>query len=113
MSGSSKIRFKPGRQSAEKIDSHRCPGAERHGQTNRARLAARLVAPPQPAVEPLALARLAAMQKATLTTPDFGIEPTDGLFGSAEWWEEIAASGAITLRQKPRIDLYFAPLHSA
>jgi hypothetical protein len=28
---------------------------------------------------------IAQVQKATLTTDDFGIEPTDGLFGSAEW----------------------------
>ena len=30
------------------------------------------------------------VQKATLTTDDFGIEPTDGLFGSPEWWDRIA-----------------------
>ena len=29
------------------------------------------------------------MQGATLTTGDFGIEPTHGLFGSPEWWNHI------------------------
>ena len=33
---------------------------------------------------------VAAVQKATLTSTDYGIEPTHGLFGSAEWWERIA-----------------------
>jgi hypothetical protein len=32
----------------------------------------------------------AQVQKATQTTDDFGIEPTDGLFGSSEWWDRIA-----------------------
>jgi len=36
------------------------------------------------------------VQKATLTTDDFGIEPTDGLFGSPEWWDRIA-DGALPL----------------
>jgi len=30
-----------------------------------------------------------AVQKATLTTDAFGIEPTHGLFGSDEWWGRI------------------------
>jgi hypothetical protein len=34
---------------------------------------------------------IAQVQKATLTTENFGIEPTDGLFGSAEWWNRIAS----------------------
>lgn len=33
---------------------------------------------------------IAQVQKATLTTDNFGIEPTDGLFGSDEWWNRIA-----------------------
>jgi len=33
------------------------------------------------------------VQKATLTTDDFGIEPTGGLFGSPEWWGRIANGG--------------------
>jgi hypothetical protein len=37
---------------------------------------------------------IAQVQKATLTTADFGIEPTDGLFGSPEWWDRIA-NGAL------------------
>ena len=36
---------------------------------------------------------IAQVQKATLTTDDFGIEPTDGLFGSPEWWDRIANGG--------------------
>ena len=39
---------------------------------------------------------IAHAQKATLTTDDFGIEPTDGLFGSAEWWNRVA-SGELTV----------------
>jgi hypothetical protein len=39
---------------------------------------------------------IAQVQKATLTTDDFGIEPTDGLFASAEWWNRIA-SGELTV----------------
>ncbi len=31
-----------------------------------------------------------AVQKASLTTQDFGIEPSHGLFGSDEWWEHIS-----------------------
>ncbi len=33
--------------------------------------------------------RVAAIQKATLATKEFGIEPTHGLLGSREWWSEI------------------------
>jgi trehalose utilization protein len=29
------------------------------------------------------------VQKATLTTKEFGIQQTHGLFGSPEWWENI------------------------
>lgn len=36
---------------------------------------------------------IAQVQKATLTTDDFGIESTDGLFGSPEWWDRIANGG--------------------
>jgi hypothetical protein len=32
-----------------------------------------------------------AVQKATLTTDTFGIEPTHGLFGSDEWWGRISS----------------------
>jgi hypothetical protein len=32
-----------------------------------------------------------AVQRATRTTESFGIEPTHGMFGSAEWWDSIAA----------------------
>jgi hypothetical protein len=33
--------------------------------------------------------RKKAIQQATLTTEEFGIEPTHGLVGSAEWWGKI------------------------
>jgi hypothetical protein len=44
------------------------------------------------------------VQRATTTTEEFGVEPTHGLFGAAEWWNRIAtgdlpvrtASGVIT-----------------
>lgn len=36
------------------------------------------------------------VQNATRNTDDFGIEMTHGLFGSQEWWEQIA-SGKLTL----------------
>lgn len=29
------------------------------------------------------------VQKATLTTEQYGIQPTHGLFGSDEWWQKI------------------------
>ena len=34
--------------------------------------------------------RIRWMQEATMTTRDFGLEPTHGLFGSADWWQHIA-----------------------
>jgi hypothetical protein len=40
--------------------------------------------------------RISAIQRATLNTPDFGIEPTDGLFGSAEWWETVESGNLVT-----------------
>ena len=33
--------------------------------------------------------QVAAIQRATLETEDFGIEPTHGLVGSEEWWSKI------------------------
>ena len=32
---------------------------------------------------------VAKVQRATLTTPNFGLEPTHGMFGSPEWWEAL------------------------
>jgi hypothetical protein len=32
---------------------------------------------------------IANVQRATTTTNEFGIEPTDGLFGSADWWSRV------------------------
>src|SRR5579859_1585579 len=40
--------------------------------------------------------RIAAIQKATLSTDEFGIEQKHGLFGSLEWWEQIS-SGRLPL----------------
>ena len=39
---------------------------------------------------------IASVQKATLSTEEFGIEQTHGLFGSAQWWEQIS-SGKLPL----------------
>jgi hypothetical protein len=33
--------------------------------------------------------RIRWMQEATMTTRDFGLEPTHGLFGSEDWWQNI------------------------
>ena len=33
--------------------------------------------------------RIRWMQEATMTTRDFGLEPTHGLFGSNGWWLNI------------------------
>jgi hypothetical protein len=32
---------------------------------------------------------IAQVQKATITTEEFGIEPMHGLFASSEWWQHI------------------------
>ena len=40
---------------------------------------------------------IAQVQRATLTTSEFGIEPTHGLYGSEEWWSQIASSALPTL----------------
>lgn len=37
------------------------------------------------------LKHIELVQKATLSTTDFGIRQTHGLFGSKEWWAKIAA----------------------
>jgi hypothetical protein len=34
--------------------------------------------------------RIRHIQKATLTTDEFGLQQTHGLFGSREWWSQIA-----------------------
>jgi hypothetical protein len=34
---------------------------------------------------------ISKVQKATLGTKEFGIEPTHGVFGSSEWWEQISS----------------------
>jgi hypothetical protein len=38
------------------------------------------------------------VQKATLTTEQYGVQPTHGLFGSDEWWQKIA-SGELPMRR--------------
>jgi hypothetical protein len=38
------------------------------------------------------------VQKATLTTEQYGIQQTHGLFGSDEWWQKIA-SGDLPMRR--------------
>jgi FtsP/CotA-like multicopper oxidase with cupredoxin domain len=43
------------------------------------------------------LERIAAIQNATLTTKEFGIEPTHGLLGSKQWWAAIEI-GSLPLR---------------
>jgi hypothetical protein len=35
--------------------------------------------------------KIADVQRATLSTTEFGIEPTHGLFGSEEWWGQVAS----------------------
>ena len=40
---------------------------------------------------------IADIQRATKTTDEFGIEPTHGLFGSDEWWRNIA-TGQLVLQ---------------
>jgi hypothetical protein len=56
----------------------------------------KLPLPPRPGGELQVVYRLqddaehiAAVQRATLETEDYGIEPTHGLFGSIEWWQNI------------------------
>jgi hypothetical protein len=39
---------------------------------------------------------IAQVQRATLTTEKFGIEPTHGLYGSTEWWSQIASKALPT-----------------
>jgi hypothetical protein len=39
---------------------------------------------------------VAQVQRATLTTEAFGIEPTHGLFGSEEWWSQVASKALPT-----------------
>ncbi len=40
--------------------------------------------------------RIDQVQRATRTTENFGIEPTHGMFGSDDWWQNIA-SGRLAL----------------
>ncbi len=39
---------------------------------------------------------IAHVQKATLTTTEFGLEPNHGLFGSDEWWSNIRSGNLPT-----------------
>lgn len=42
--------------------------------------------------------RIRWLQEATMTTRDFGLEPTHGLFGSPRWWRSIE-SGALPIHR--------------
>lgn len=42
--------------------------------------------------------RIRRVQRATLTTAEFGFQQTDGLYGSEEWWENIR-TGALPLHR--------------
>ena len=49
------------------------------------------------------------VQQATTTTDDYGIEPTDGLFGSAEWWSRVDSGQLVRHTLRGRItDVYMA-----
>jgi hypothetical protein len=37
------------------------------------------------------MGQMERVQKATLNTKQFGIEPTHGLFGSDEWWKNVSS----------------------
>ncbi len=39
---------------------------------------------------------IANVQRATMATKEFGIEPTDALFGSAEWWSRVESGQLAT-----------------
>jgi hypothetical protein len=57
-------------------------------------------------------AYIEAVQLATRTTRNFGIEPTDGMFGSAEWWEKIATGELPVHTIKGRItDVYMGSMN--
>jgi len=43
------------------------------------------------------------VQKATLTTEQYGIQPTHGLFGSDEWWQKIASGELLMHRLRGTI----------
>ena len=43
--------------------------------------------------------RIRWMQEATMTTRDFGLEPTHGLFGSTGWWLNIENGNLPSFRQ--------------
>src|SRR5258708_8855627 len=44
---------------------------------------------------------IAQVQKATLTTDNFGVEPTHGLFGSSEWSGRIATEHLLLHTLRP------------
>jgi hypothetical protein len=51
--------------------------------------------------------QISLVQKATLTTEEFGIEPTHGLFGSTEWWSNIASGFLAVHRVRGVIERVF------
>ena len=55
---------------------------------------------------------VANVQRATLTTSDYGIEQTHGLFGSDEWWGHIVAGGLPTHTIRGTITRVFMSGHN-
>jgi hypothetical protein len=47
--------------------------------------------------------RIRWMQEATMTTRDFGLVPTHGLFGSTSWWRNIENGNLPSFRQTGQI----------
>ena len=56
--------------------------------------------------------RLALIQKATLTTKDFGLVPEHGLFGSTEWWRAIEDGALPVVRVEGYISRVFLSGHN-
>lgn len=51
--------------------------------------------------------RIRWMQEATMTTRDFGLVPTHGLFGSAGWWRNIETGNLPSFRQAGLITVVY------
>lgn len=56
--------------------------------------------------------RVASVQKATLTTKDFGLVPEHGLFASTEWWRAIDDGVLPIVRVEGRISRVFLSGHN-
>ena len=55
---------------------------------------------------------VAAVQKATLSTTDFGLVPEHGLFGSDEWWQAVDSGEIPTHVSEGRISRVFMSGHN-